>query len=594
MSGSGYVRQSASNISSGQPISSAPVNNEFNALQSAFSGTTGHAHDGSTGNGPNLTSTAFGLNAATAGIVGGTGTEGAFQLLTLTGTSNQITVTNGTGAAGNPTISLPTAVTTGSYTANNGTPAVNGLYLATTNTPAISANSLPVAKFTSATSAVNYLALAASATGNAVTLGAAGADTNISISLLTQGNGVVEFPSGTSTLPSVSIGGTGTGIFQPASSELGFSLGGTEYYIMTTTGFGIGTTPSYALDVSGGARVTGSVVLSGATNNVGTITTGTWNGSLVTGTYGGTGVNNGNSTITLGGNFTTSGSNALTFTTTTTTSLTLPASGTLVNSAVATLSNLASIGTITSGTWQGTPVALAYGGTNANLTASNGGIVYSGSSAFAVLSGTATANQVLLSGASGAPAWSTATYPATTTVAQLLYSSSNNVVAGLTAGVNQVLVCNGSGTPSWGTAIPNGITATTQTSSDNSTKLATTAFVQANATTGALLAANNLSDLGTLGTALTNLGFTTSGIGATGSYKLPGGLIIKWGTYSAGSNPVTITFASAFPTNCYGVAATIQANSNTATCVVYSVSTSGFTCAQGNATAAFFWIAVGN
>lgn len=53
------------------------------------------------------------------------------------------------------------------------------------------------------------------------------------------------------------------------------------------------------------------------------------------------------------------------------------------------------------------PVSLATGGTGANLTASNGGIVYSGASALAILAGTATAGLALLSGASGAPSWST-------------------------------------------------------------------------------------------------------------------------------------------------------------------------------------------
>jgi len=56
---------------------------------------------------------------------------------------------------------------------------------------------------------------------------------------------------------------------------------------------------------------------------------------------------------------------------------------------------------------------LANGGTNANLTASNGGIFYSTASAGAILAGTSTASQVLLSGASTTPSWSTATYPAT-------------------------------------------------------------------------------------------------------------------------------------------------------------------------------------
>jgi hypothetical protein len=91
---------------------------------------------------------------------------------------------------------------------------------------------------------------------------------------------------------------------------------------------------------------------------------------------------------------------------------------------------------------------MANGGFNANLTASNGGILYSGASAIAVLAGTSTANQALLSGSSTTPAWSTATYPATTTVNQILYSSAANVIGGLGTANNSVLVTSGAGVPS--------------------------------------------------------------------------------------------------------------------------------------------------
>ena len=57
------------------------------------------------------------------------------------------------------------------------------------------------------------------------------------------------------------------------------------------------------------------------------------------------------------------------------------------------------------------PLSLANGGTAAALTASNGGIVYSTGTTLAILAGTATAGQVLLSGSSSAPHWSTLTYP---------------------------------------------------------------------------------------------------------------------------------------------------------------------------------------
>jgi hypothetical protein len=77
---------------------------------------------------------------------------------------------------------------------------------------------------------------------------------------------------------------------------------------------------------------------------------------------------------------------------------------------------------------------LTSGGTNASLSASTGGIVYSGASAFAVLAGTATAGQVLRSGASAAPTWSTATYPATVgTAGQVLMSDGTNWVSSATS-----------------------------------------------------------------------------------------------------------------------------------------------------------------
>ncbi len=56
---------------------------------------------------------------------------------------------------------------------------------------------------------------------------------------------------------------------------------------------------------------------------------------------------------------------------------------------------------------------LANGGTNANLSASNGGIFYSTASAAAITAGTSTAGQILRSGSLATPTWSTATYPAT-------------------------------------------------------------------------------------------------------------------------------------------------------------------------------------
>jgi hypothetical protein len=107
------------------------------------------------------------------------------------------------------------------------------------------------------------------------------------------------------------------------------------------------------------------------------------------------------------------------------------------------------------------PITLAHGGTNANLTASNGGIVYSGASSLAILAGTATANQLLLSGASTTPAWSTSTYPATNAINTLLYASSANVMAALATANSSVLVTDVTGIPGWSTTLPADLLMTT-------------------------------------------------------------------------------------------------------------------------------------
>lgn len=105
--------------------------------------------------------------------------------------------------------------------------------------------------------------------------------------------------------------------------------------------------------------------------------------------------------------------------------------------------------------WTG-QLGLTRGGTNASLVASNGGIVWSNASQFQILSGTATANQVLLSGSSATPAWSTATYPATTTINQILYSSAANTIGGISTANSAMLITSSTGVPSFTASMTNG------------------------------------------------------------------------------------------------------------------------------------------
>ena len=80
----GYVRQSAASIITGETVTAAPLNAEFNKLVAAFHNTTGHTHDGSTGGGPKIpiTSLADLANLRVYGNVSGvTGPVGAVVIL---------------------------------------------------------------------------------------------------------------------------------------------------------------------------------------------------------------------------------------------------------------------------------------------------------------------------------------------------------------------------------------------------------------------------------------------------------------------------------------------------------------------------------
>ena len=52
----GYTRQATANIVTGAVIDAADFNAEYNAIEAAFNGSTGHTHDGTTGNGPPIES----------------------------------------------------------------------------------------------------------------------------------------------------------------------------------------------------------------------------------------------------------------------------------------------------------------------------------------------------------------------------------------------------------------------------------------------------------------------------------------------------------------------------------------------------------
>jgi hypothetical protein len=213
-------------------------------------------------------------------------------------------------------------------------------------------------------------------------------------------------------------GGTWSGsVISPAYGGTGINNGtktitlgsdlttaGANSLTLTTTG------PTNVTLPTSGTLVNSAVTALSSLATVGTITSGTWNGTIINPTYGGTGINNGSRTITLSGNLTTSGANNLTLTTTGATNVTLPTSGTLVNSAVTTLSSLSSVGTITTGTWSATEIAPTRGGTGLTSWTLGEMLFANGSNTLGKVSGNISTQKMFLSqtgngAVSAAPAW---------------------------------------------------------------------------------------------------------------------------------------------------------------------------------------------
>jgi hypothetical protein len=128
------------------------------------------------------------------------------------------------------------------------------------------------------------------------------------------------------------------------------------------------------------------------------------------------------------------------------------------------------------------------------------------------------------------------------------YASSGTALSALATANSGILVTSSGGVPSIATAIPNGVTATTQSVGDNSTKLATTAFAQNSQTGGFINKFRNPSmDIWQRGTSLT----ATNG---TRAYMADG-----WQVLATGAN------AAVAQTNVYsnGVTTSMQITGNT-------------------------------
>ncbi len=184
------------------------------------------------------------------------------------------------------------------------------------------------------------------ATGEDLTLTAAG----VGVISLNDSVSVTGTSLTATSATTVTLGSTGT-------DTITIGNGGAD----TITIGNVASTGVSITDDNWGITSAGAATFAGITS-AGTISAGIWQGTAIGAQYGGTGLNTSAST---------------------------------------------GVPTISSGTWSVDTnyLSLAHGGTNASLTASNGGIVYSTASALSVLAANANSGLALVSGGAGAPTW---------------------------------------------------------------------------------------------------------------------------------------------------------------------------------------------
>lgn len=219
---------------------------------------------------------------------------------------------------------------------------------------------------------------------------------------------------------------------------------------------------------------------------LGTIGVGTWNGTIISPIFGGTGVNNGTSTITLGGALSTIGAFTSAFTMTGNTAVTFPTSGTLATtSQIPTGAALTKVDdsnvTLTLGGSPSLALLLATSltlGWSGQLPVDRGGSGVALATPYAVLCGGTTntgafqsvaglgsTGQVLTSNGAGAlPTFQSVSGSGTVNsglINQLAwYASSGTAVSGLTTANNGVLITSGAGVPSISSTLPAAVIAT--------------------------------------------------------------------------------------------------------------------------------------
>lgn len=292
----------------------------------------------------------YGTTAGTAAQGNDSRVTGALQAAAIpAGTAGNLLVATGTAGQANTSSLLPTAAMpalTGDVTNGAGSLAttvgaigghavslggaltLSGAYASTIALTGATSVTIPTSGTLVSTAVTSLPSLA---TVNGATVPSSGTLTNLGTASTGTGS-VVLSTNPVLTTPTLGVA--------TATSVNGLSLTASTGTLAVANGSTLATSGAYSITLTAAAATSVTLPSSGTLVNttvstlanlttVGTISGGTWNAVKISGTYGGTGVNNGASTLTYGGNVTFSGAFTSSFTLTAATALTLPTSGTV-------------------------------------------------------------------------------------------------------------------------------------------------------------------------------------------------------------------------------------------------------------------------